>query len=75
VELVDPARFNTCFNQIRTAIWNMNLFPTVSTKVNEIIKDLKAYNANNPSKQQVVFNITVDAWDGAIQDFVNCGNM
>jgi len=65
--------FNTCFNQVRGAIWNKTA--TVAQKINAIVGYFKAYNANNVYKQQVLFNCTIDVWDGEIQDFVNCGNM
>lgn len=65
--------FNSCFNQVRGAIWNKTA--TVAQRINAIVGFFKAYNANNQLKQQVLFNVTLDVWNGEVQDFVNCGNM
>lgn len=66
--------FNTCFNQVRNAIWNHVAFPTPASKITEIVTRFKAYNANNLPKQKVLMDIFIVKWNGKIQDFCDCGS-
>ncbi|KAI1700777.1 hypothetical protein Ddc_17940 [Ditylenchus destructor] len=66
--------FNTCFNQVRNDIWNDVAFPTPASKITDIVKNFKSYNANNLSKQQVLMSISIEVWHGTIQQFCDCGS-
>jgi len=64
--------FNTCFNKVRKAIWDNVLFPSKTLKLKELNKNFLEYNANNPTAQQLVFNLTISVWQGNIGQFVQC---
>ncbi|KAI1697573.1 hypothetical protein DdX_18429 [Ditylenchus destructor] len=66
--------FNTCFNQVRKAIWDNVQFPSASVKITEIVRVFKAYNANNLDKQKVLMDIYIAKWNGIIQKFCDCGS-
>ena len=64
--------FNSCFNQIRKAIWDNVAFPNVPAKLLGCRNAFKGYSTNNVAIQDEVFNIQITGWMGTIRQFVAC---
>ncbi|KAI1699485.1 ancylostoma secreted protein [Ditylenchus destructor] len=63
---------NSMLNRVRRAIWNDSMYPTIESKIKEISSALQGYNFNNHTKQQILFNLTIVAWNRSIGDIIDC---